>query len=94
MKLLNKILKKFGYRIMSVKEYNVLNSTLKDITNAIIMDRINYIKKVSNYNIVEETDGYMVACECHAVKFYPFNDDKEFAKLLAEELCDKLNERY
>lgn len=94
MKLLNKILKKFGYRIMSDKDYNAMNLTLKGITSAIIMDRINYIKKVSNYNIVEETDGYMVTCECHAVKFFPFNDDKEFAKLLAEELCEMLNQKY
>jgi hypothetical protein len=27
------------------------------------------------------------------VKHIPFGDDKEYAKLCAEELCEKLNER-
>lgn len=30
--------------------------------------------------------------EAIPIKFYPFNDDEDFAELQAEELCEKLNE--
>lgn len=31
---------------------------------------------------------------CWIVKFLPDNDDKDYARICAEELCEKLNEKY
>ena len=44
--------------------------------------------------------GYVVLQKCDdtdkywAVKFFPENGDKSYARLCAEELCEKLNEKY
>ena len=92
-KLINKLFEWLGYKLLSQKEYEAMNLTLRDIVNAIIKDRINIIKHLAKYQIVEDTDGYMVICDTYAIKFFPFGDDKEYARLCAEELCEKLNER-
>lgn len=92
-KLINKLFEWLGYKLLSQKEYEAMNLTLRDIVNAIIKDRINVIKQCTKYQIVEDTDGYMVICDTYAIKFFPFNDDKEYAKLCAEELCEMLNQK-
>lgn len=92
-KLLNKLFEWLGYKLLSQKEYDAMNLTLHDVAVMIIKDRINYIKQYGVSQIVEEDDGYMVSQECYAVKFFPFNDDKEYAKLCAEELCEMLNQK-
>lgn len=92
-KLINKLFEWLGYKLLSQKEYDAMNLTLLDMAVMILKDRINYIKLDGVYQIVKEDDGYMVSRECYAVKFFPFGDDKEYAKLCAEELCEKLNER-
>lgn len=92
-KLINKLFEWLGYKLLSQKEYDAMNLTLRDVAVMIIKDRINHIKQDGVSQIVEEDDGYMVLRECYAIKFFPFNNDKEYAKLCAEELCDMLNEK-
>ena len=43
-KLINKLFEWLGYKLLSQKEYEAMNLTLRDIVNAIIKDRINIIK--------------------------------------------------
>ena len=49
-----------------------------------------------SYVIYEDEAFYVVLLEINNIKIpvksFPFGDDKEYAKLCAEELCDKLNE--
>ena len=49
-----------------------------------------------SYKIYEDEAFYVVLLEINNIKIpvksFPFGDDKEYAKLCAEELLDKLNE--
>lgn len=92
-KIFNKLFEWLGYKLLSQKEYDAMNLNLRDIVNAIIKDRINVIKHCTKYQIVEDTDGYMVICDTYAVKFFPYGDDKEYARLCAVELCEMLNQK-
>lgn len=93
-KIINKIFEWLGYKLLSQKEYDAMNLTLEDCIDMILKDRYAFTKICNVYQFVEDYDGYMVMLNSvHAVKFFPFGDDKEYAKLCAEELCEKLNER-
>ena len=54
-------------------------------TDMIVYDVIGWSDKV-------EVWMFGIAPLC-LIKSFPFGDDKEYAKLCAEELCEKLNER-
>lgn len=93
-KIINKIFEWFGYKLLSQKEYNAMNLTFEDCIDMILKDRCAFTKICGVYQFQEDYDGYMVMLNgIHAVKFFPFGDDKEYAKLCAEELCEKLNEK-
>lgn len=92
-KIINKLFEWLGYKLLSQKEYEAMNLTLRDIVNEVIKDRINVIKHWAKYQIVEDTDGYMIICDAYAIKFFPFGDDADYALLCAEELCEMLNQK-
>ena len=80
-----------------------MDSTLRDIVRRVKADFVDDIKveqqgNQGEYDYYFAKDGiWVVYCrhtgEAIHIKFYPFNDDKDFAELQAEELCDKLNEK-
>lgn len=96
-KIINKIFEWLGYvprtQLYQAKEkyYNVLLFEEK-----IVKDQQTYIvSEIPDYNcyvvaILGVTGNQFFK---RMVKSFPFNDDKEYAKLCAEELCEKLNER-
>ena len=93
-KLLNKLFEWLGYKLLSKNEYDAMNLTLNDVCNAIIEDRYAFTKICVVYQFQEDYDGYMVMLNgIHAVKFFPFGDDKDYAYLCADELCDMLNQK-
>lgn len=80
-----------------------MNSTLRDIVRRVKADLVDDIKveqlgNQGEYDYHYAEGGIWVVYrrytgEAIPIKFYPFNDDEDFAELQAEELCDKLNEK-
>ena len=66
-----------------------LNRYNSSVNEVLLLGRGSYI-------IYENEAFYVVFLEINNIKIpiksFPFGDDKEYAKLCAEELCDKLNE--
>lgn len=80
-----------------------MNSTLRDIVRRVKADLVDDIKveqlcNQGEYDYHYAEGGIWVVYrrytgEAIPIKFYPFNDDEDFAELQAEELCDKLNKK-
>lgn len=80
-----------------------MNSTLRDIVRRVKADLIDDIKveqlgNQGEYDYYYAEGGIWVVYRRFngmsiPIKFYPFNDDEDFAELQAEELIDKLNEK-
>jgi hypothetical protein len=94
-KIINKLFEKLGY---VPKREN--NNTVRIASNFI--SHIDEIKegKVS-YQIIPQTDNYLVTSMSTkdlylAIKYFHFKnqDDKEYALICANELCDMLNAKY
>ena len=98
-KYINKLFERLGY---VPKRYKLLQEEDEFfITNhrECSLDGLNYFTVSRRY----EKDlriGYMVmqhclgTSHCWIVKFFPDNDDKAYARICAEELCEMLNEKY
>lgn len=80
-----------------------MNSTLRDIVRRVKADLVDDIKveqlgNQGEYDYYYAEGGIWVVYRRFngmsiPIKFYPFNDDEDFAELQAEELCDKLNKK-
>lgn len=80
-----------------------MNITLCDIVRRVKADlvddiRVEQMAHMGEYDYYYAEGGIWVVYrrytgEAIPIKFYPFNDDEDFAELQAEELIDKLNEK-
>lgn len=85
------------------KTIEQMDSTLRDIVRRVKADLIDDIKveqqgNQGEYDYYYAEGGIWVVYrrytgEAIPIKFYPFNDDEDFAEMQAEELIDKLNEK-
>lgn len=95
-KLLDKIMARLGYvprLYLYAREIEVACTTANFIADDIKSGIGDYFVRATpkSHDVVYRLE------ECareYLIKTYPFNDDPDFAKLLAEELCEKLNERH
>lgn len=96
-KIINKLFEWLGYvpkiQLYQAKE-KYLNVLLFD--EVIVKDQQAYIVcEIPNYNCYAVAILGVTTNQFHKriVKSFPFSDDKEYAKLCAEELCEMLNQK-
>lgn len=92
-KLINKLFERLGYVPKSKTPHptNIWNNFVANLEN----DMIDGYCKYDWYSC---EGGYWVYAYSPnsywlPIKFFPYNDDADYARLCAEELCEKLNER-
>lgn len=108
-KYINKLFEKLGYvpkdTYKTAREYAAIKLRLQQ---AILEHQKSSLGCKSRFRVSEHcipsknwvADGFLVEqiCDkdsfCWIVKFFPYNGDKAYARLCAEELCEKLNEKY
>lgn len=96
-KLLNKLFERLGY----VPRFQLYQAEEKYYDVRLFEEQIVKGQQVYAVSELADYNCYAVAVlgvtknrfHKRIVKSFPFNDDKEYAKLCAEELCEKLNER-
>lgn len=98
-KIFNKLFEWLGYKLLSDEEYDELDKTFSRVLR-LAQEGISEALKQKRgwFSIAKTEQGYEVRfyftiVDFIVIKFFPFGDDKEYAKLCAEELCEKLNER-
>lgn len=83
-----------GKVIVDRKELNILEEQRGKVIRL-----LDYVIKQPNqtYSVVVCYDLYLVSIDTPdgvcPIKAFPFGDDKEYAKLCAEELCEMLNNK-
>lgn len=98
-KIINKLFEKLGYVPKSKLElYKRDFERYKHLYNC----RVNMDNAIDNntayYYVLQREDSFL--CIVHIrgnrrpIKSFPFNDDKEYALICANELCDMLNQKY
>lgn len=93
-KLLNTLFERLGY--VPKKEYHSLLMFKKRVDN---LYTYVYNCQIGNYCVMDIGDKFIVSLfdeksgTHFPIKMFPFGDNKEYARLCAEELCEKLNER-
>ncbi len=96
--LIDKLFEWLGYPVISkrkLREYRMFEYSMKKFG---ALD--NAIKKgVADYSVVENDDSYFVMAHINnwvdkLVKSFPKNDNADYARICAEELCEMLNEKY
>lgn len=97
-KYINKLFEWLGYAIIpksELRKYRLLESSMQKLG---ALD--NAIKLcAADYSVVENDDSYFVMVHVSnwmdkLVKSFPKNDNANHARICAEELCEKLNEKY
>ena len=98
-RLINKLFEWLGYKLLSKNEYDSMNEEISR-TKTRFMRAINDNIKSGRYSfvIMEGRDCFYIGfifsrIDFLFIKTFPFDDDKDYARLCAEELCEKLNER-
>ena len=96
-KIINKLFECLGYAIIpkrKLREYRLFEGSMKKFG---VLDKAIKLC-VADYSVVENDDSYFVMVHFSnwvdkLVKSFPKNDNAAHARICAEELCDKLNER-
>ena len=98
-KLINKLFEWFGYKLLSKNEYDSMNEEISR-TKTRFMRAINDNIKSGRYSfeIMEGRDCFYIGfifsrIDFLFIKTFPFDDDKDYARLCAEELCEMLNQK-
>lgn len=94
--IINKLFEWLGYvpkiQLYQAKEkyYNVLLFEEKIVEE----QQVYIVREMPDYNCYVVTIWGVTGNHLHrrGVKSFPYGDDKDYAKLCAEELCEKLNE--
>lgn len=92
-KIINKLFEKLGYVPKStLRLYQIELERGMDIEDALRNEDVKY-------NVVETFDSFLCRAyigetDSRTIKYFFFNDDKEYALICANELCDMLNEKY
>ena len=90
-KIINKLFEWFGYVPRLTYRYEVIREVRRYI-NSIVCDN-----KVEHKIEFTETSCKVVLADVYdwriTIKEFLYNNDKEYAKLCASELCEMLNER-
>ena len=92
-KIINKLFEKLGYVPKSeLRWYQIGLEREMDIEEAIRNEDVKY-------NVVETIDSFLCMAyidesDSRTIKYFFFNDDKEYALICAKELCDMLNAKY
>lgn len=100
-KLLNKLFERLGYVPKSELDHkqHLFDCLLEETREANrLFEEIGKCNRSVNYRVYGEGIwGYGVLVEwrgiCKTVKYFPCDYGADYAKLCAEELCEKLNER-
>lgn len=96
-KYINKLFEWLGYAIIpkrKLREYRLFESSMQKLG---ALDKA--IKMcVADYSVVENDDSYFVMVHIlnwmdKLVKSFPKNDNADYARLCAEELCEMLNQK-
>lgn len=96
-KYINKLFEWLGY-VPKIQLYQAKEKYLKVLLfdEMILKDLQAYIvREIPYYNCYAVTMLGVTMNQFHSriVKSFPFSDDKEYAKLCAEELCEMLNQK-
>lgn len=90
-KIINKLFEWLGYVPRLTYRYEVIREVRRYINSIVYDNKVEYKIEFT------ETSCKVVLANVYdwriTIKEFPFNDDKEYANLCAEELCEKLNER-
>lgn len=97
-KYIDKLFEWLGYAIIpkrKLREYRLFEGSMRKLG---ALD--NAIKRcIADYSVVEDIDSYFVMVHISnwtdkLVKSFPKNDNPDHARICAEELCEKLNEKH
>lgn len=96
-KLITKLFEWLGYAIIpkrKLRKYRLFEGSMQKLG---ALDKAIKLC-VADYSVVENDDSYFVMVHISnwvdkLVKSFPKNDNADYARLCAEELCEKLNER-
>ena len=90
-KIINKLFEWLGYVPRLTCRYEVIREVRRYINSIVCDNKVEYKIEFT------ETSCKVVLADVYdwriTIKEFPFKDDFDYAKLCAEELCDKLNER-
>lgn len=98
MKLINKLFEWLGYAIIpkrELREYRLFEGSMRKLG---ALDKAIKLS-VADYSVVENDDSYFVMVHISnwvdkLVKSFPKNDNADYARICAEELCEMLNQKY
>lgn len=96
-KLINKLFERLGYAIIpkrKLRKYRLFEGSMQKLG---ALDKAIKLC-VADYSVVENDDSYFVMVHISnwvdkLVKSFPKNDNADHARICAEELCEKLNEK-
>ena len=90
-KLINKLFEWLGYVRRKDFRYQVMREVSEYFKSLAFSDQTGYeVRYMSSYCEVVLYGAYHYSI---VIKIFQYDDDAEYAKLCAEELCEKLNER-
>jgi hypothetical protein len=92
-KIINKLFEKLGYVPKSVlRGYQIEHEREMYIEETIRNEDVKYnvVETIDSFLCIANTDVY----DSRTIKYFFFNDDKEYALICANELCDMLNAKY
>lgn len=90
-RLINKLFERLGYVPRLSYRYNVIREVRRYIDSIVCDNEVEYKVEFT------ETSCKVVLVNVYdwriTIKEFLYNDDKEYAKLCAEELCEMLNQK-
>ena len=90
-KIINKLFEWLGYVPKLTCRYEVIREVRRYINSIVCDNKVEYKIEFT------ETSCKVVLADVYdwriTIKEFPFNDDKDYAKLCAEELCEMLNQK-
>lgn len=91
MKLINKLFEWLGYVPKEGYKYQVMREVSEYFKSLALNKQAGYeVRYMSSYCEVVLYGAYHYSI---VIKIFQYDDDAEYARLCAEELCEKLNER-
>ena len=90
-KIINKLFERLGYVLKKDFKYQVLREVSEYFRKLALYKQIGYeVRYFSSYCEVVLYGAYHYSI---VIKIFQYDDDKDYARLCAEELCEMLNQK-